>query len=295
MLEGVNLEDSQTEVQQTEVQQNVQTEQIQTQEVEKTEPDPRKRQLKIKTGQAELSVKEEPNYELWFYDDEIPGKGAKPEWLNNDTFKTVMAKAKAHTDAQRKIQQLQEKLKDYGEVPEDYVLDLPEELKEFEWNKDELITEVKKLKEVAKTNKITQEGFSDILKLFAGHLQRQEDEIVANHKKYIDEQLYKINPSKMQAKSKLQDLAVWIKQEYPKMELEKVKHMLNSYEAYYVLNTIRSTKPKAAIPVGNPEQPPVSRFEARNMMKSERYLREADYRNKVNAYYDNLGKHGLLS
>jgi len=59
---------------------------------------------------------EEPS---WWYDEGIPGKGEKPEWFNNGTFKNVMAQAKQAVE-------LRKALGERSGAPEEYSVDLGE-------------------------------------------------------------------------------------------------------------------------------------------------------------------------
>lgn len=102
----------------------------------------------------------------WFLSDGVKGTGAKPDWLVGDKYKTVADQAQAYPKAREKINELEQKLRGYGDTnaaPLEYTLpDLAELGGDIEWKKEDPL--LGKAFEVAKKHKISQATFNDLAK-----------------------------------------------------------------------------------------------------------------------------------
>lgn len=97
------------------------------------------------------------NSNNWYWDDGVPGQGAKPEWFNDGTFKTVSEQAKQQIS-------LRKKLSSFDGAPKDgYKIELPED--EYEVFTDS--PKYKALEEVARNHNIGNKLFNELVKLEA--------------------------------------------------------------------------------------------------------------------------------
>ena len=96
----------------------------------------------------------------WSWAEGVAGEGDAPEWFKSDKYKTVDAQAKAYTE-------LEGKFGSFTGAPEEYTLNISDELKEkgVEIAEDDPILE--EAHKMAKDLGMNQEGFDKMLDIFA--------------------------------------------------------------------------------------------------------------------------------
>ena len=257
--------------------------------------DPRIQNQKLKESQKPLDlVREIKDESIWYLDKDTIGKGEKPTFFHEKTFKTLAAQAEAYSKARKRIDDLSNKLDAKGEAPEDYKVALPEEFKDYDIDNEIVEKNLPRLKHWAKENKITNETFNGALGFFMNYLKEQKENDKLEIEKFNQEELEKIDPNIPEANRKLKELSVWVKQSYPKLNDETLKEMMNTNAAYKVLNHIREKGPKNQIPT----DVPITQFEERNqlekMMRDPRYANDMMYTSHVDKKWQDWGtRHGL--
>ena len=99
---------------------------------------------------------EEPT---WFYDEGIPGKGERPEYLK-DKYANIVEQAKAYPEAEKRFGA-------FTGAPEAYEINISDQLKEGGIeidNEDPIMSEAM---EFAKNSNMGQEGFDKMIELYA--------------------------------------------------------------------------------------------------------------------------------
>jgi len=132
----------------------------------------------------------------WYFDENTPGQGEKPEWFKSDKYKSISEQARAYPELEKK----------YGAftgAPEEYQLtELKDELKERGLSIDSEDPAFLKAKEYAKQMNMNQEGFSQLLNLY-GETMAAEAMALEDLKKA---EMQKLGTS---ADSRLQNLDSW--------------------------------------------------------------------------------------
>jgi hypothetical protein len=250
--------------------------------------DPRERINALKEAQPEMEAIYPKNTEeeIWYLRDGQIGEGKRPEYFNHKTFKTVEAQAKAWVDSRKKITELGERLKGFGEFPEEYAIKLPDELKKFAEEEEGLGEQLIKLKVLAKDNKVSQGAFDKILEYFGGYLKTKKDNKIEAVNRYDSEQLEKIDPIKSEAVRKLKEMKVWLNQSFPDMNQESLSNSMNTAGTYEILDHIRTRMPHNQIPTDAPVTQFEHREELREQMRNPRYGKDRAYTAHVDRGYE---------
>ena len=212
-------------------------------------------------GSEEKSTEESTE---WWWDENTKGVGEKPAWFNEKTFKYVAKQAEAHPE-------LRKKLGEQLPVPDDYSIDLGEELKDFKFDdKDQTLQEFMKL---GKEAKLPQEHFTKALKLFAEY-KKQE---ITDWNQYITGEAKKIGAD---APQKLQDIRDWLSQNYGEEAGKVLGSSINSKALYDAFNEMRSK-------TGYPKSPATAPRESKNLLEEQAQKRMSDPRYGYDQTFDN--------
>lgn len=160
----------------------------------------------------------------WYYADELPGKGDRPDWLSSK-YKTLEDQAKAYKELEKK----------FGEVPEDYDLSKSKFI-------DPDYAPFEDLKKFAKEKRIPQEFIDKTLETFDKYM----DEFTID----FTEETKKLGEN---ANERLTVLDNWTKANLSKDSYEALNSSLKTAEAFKALEEIRGKMMSNAtqIPNGN--------------------------------------------
>jgi hypothetical protein len=251
----------------------------------------------IHAGQDELNPVPEkavPESQKWFLAEGVAGEGDKPEFFNDKTFRSIAAQAKAWNDSRKKITELTNRLKEYGNIPEVYDHKLPKEVQEFIDKDDYLKNGLTEFRGLAKEKKMTQEVYETVMKLFGNYLMTKRSEMEENIKQYDDQQLSEIDPDRQEAIKKLDKLKAWLYQSFPNMNQEHLVKMMNSSAAYEVLTHIRHASPRNKIPDQTPEDDFESREIWRKRQSDPRMYLDPAYAKWVDKGYKRMMERGTI-
>lgn len=157
----------------------------------------------------------------WFYDDDLPGKGEKPEWLKDKYNGNIMKQAKAYADAEKRLGA-------FVGAPDAYNLDAINEAAKdinisFEENES-----LNKFLDFAKKNNASQEFVTEALKFYA------EDIRAKTHTK---EQI--MNDLGEHSQQIVGNLANWLKEDFTDEEIAVINSMATSADQVKLLDKMR--------------------------------------------------------
>ena len=219
--------------------------------------------------QAEMAA------ESWMYADGIPGEGEAPEWFNKKSYKSVADQAKAHTE-------LRKLLGGFTGAPDSYALELDGDYKDFKVDGED--PAIKKFSELAKTSNMSQDLFSNTLKLYAD-LQNQETQSL---KEFQEQEMAKIGPNPQE---NLNELATWFKQNYPEISDDSFKSLITSYDAYKLFSTIREKKGQVLPSSTEAVASQKNRDDFAKMMSDKRYGKDMIYTQRVDNEFVKYADH----
>lgn len=164
-------------------------------------------------------VAEQPS---WYIDENIPGQGARPEWLPQK-YQKVADVAKAYTE-------LEKRLGGFTGAPETY------DVSHLEVDGDALL--VKEMTSVAKELNMSQDGFNK----FIGRLQSAVETEGAMH---IDEEVKKLGKD---GERMLTEYKNWTSNHLKPEEAEVVKEWVTNAESLQVFNKLMAHTHMASVP-----------------------------------------------
>ena len=271
---------------------SIETQDTATESVDLDTPstDPRELHTQLRASQPDLNLqgKLPGDDNIWYVDENKPGEGEKPEWFVDKTFKNVMAQAKAYNDARKRITELGDKLKAHGEPPDKYEEVLPEELKDFKFESELVENDLPALKKLAREEHMTQKTFGRVFDFFVKYLKKKNESEMASFEEHSKSVLEKIDPNPDEAKRKLTELRVWLKQNYPQIDLENEGKLPLDSSIYYVLNYMRDKAPKNDVPTQTLTSQQSLYEEHQTLVKlmgDKRYSHDQLYTNHVDKKY----------
>jgi hypothetical protein len=115
----------------------------------------------------------DPAAPAWQWSENVAGEGAAPEWLKGDKYKTVEAQAKAYGE-------LEGKFGSFTGAPEEYDVNISDELKEKGFNVDADDPVIQEFSKWAKESNLSQEGYNGLIEL-KGMLDAAESQAAEDH------------------------------------------------------------------------------------------------------------------
>lgn len=133
--------------------------------------------------------------EGWMISEGVKGEGDKPEWFKDGKYKSVLEQAKAYNE-------LEGKLGSFTGSPEEYAIELSEELTEQGVSIDADDTLMAEAMKFAKDSNMSQEGFNNMVNLYA--MTKVAEQTAANDAK--TEEIKALGPT---GEKRLSNLAAW--------------------------------------------------------------------------------------
>lgn len=196
----------------------------------------------------------------WYYDNNIKGDGAKPDWLKSDKYKSVTDQAKAYTE-------IEKKLGAFKGAPENYDLTIADH-PEMKFSAEDPL--IKDFIESAKKNGVSQEYVSELLGVYAQALTYNVPD--------KEKEMQKLGAN---AEQDLQILGQWAGNILTPDEFGIFKAMINTADAFKVFDKMRNagTGSEVAPPGGKP--PTETSAQVLELIKDERYEKDEAFRTDV--------------
>jgi hypothetical protein len=226
----------------------------------------------VDEGGAENSVNTPPPLTPnWYYADGVGGKGEKPEWFNEGTFKTVEEQAKAQNEARKKLGQ-------FSGAPEDgYELSLGEE------NQDIIVDEsdalLNKFANIASELNMSQDGFNQILGMYFEEMKGYANQEEEQNQEYWKEEMKKLGPN---GAEELKILKQWSRNALPEDLHGRFDDLITSADSVKIFQALIDT----TVPTQLTHVAPgtgINRHQLRDLMKNPLYGRDQDFTRHVDA------------
>lgn len=207
----------------------------------------------------------------WWYDEGVPGKGPKPDYLEEKYGFNQAKQAKAYRDARAELGRRSRE----ENVPDQY------DLSQFEDYIDEENPRLKNLLSYAKQRRFAQKDIDEIL----GNVIEYEKSFIPNE----EEELEKLGP---EADKKIKIVEQWIQNTIHDEEtLETIEMLPKTARTIKMLDNFRKSQsndksappsPSAYASSGS-AAPTVESIKAEMAANGDRYLKDESYRNQINA------------
>ena len=204
------------------------------------------------------------NEAAWYYDDNTPGVGDRPEWLK-DKYKSAAEQAKAYNE-------LDKKLGKFKGAPDEYDLTLPE-LPDFKFEDGDPV--LAEFLDFAKESNASQEFVTKALEQYIKAQQFNAPDPEAE-----------IEKLGVNAKAEIQQVTEWAGQRLDKGEFEVFKSMITTADSFKVIQKLRrAATSQTEIPAVKNGQsaPQVSERQVLEMIGDERFNTDPLYRAEVEA------------
>jgi len=196
----------------------------------------------------------------WYYDDNIKGDGARPEWLK-DKYKTAAEQAKAYVEVEKKLGA-------FKGAPDKYDLTLTD-YPELKFSEEDPM--LKGFIEGAKKNGVSQEYVSELLNVYAQAITAGIPDPTA--------EIAKLGPN---ANQDLQILGQWASANFTPEEFEVFKCMTTTADSIRFFDKVRQISTRSD--VAPPGQPHVQRETKEQVLQSlndPRYQTDPEFRAEV--------------
>jgi hypothetical protein len=215
------------------------------------------------------------------YAEGVAGEGEAPEWFKGEKYATVADQAKAYKE-------LEGKFGSFTGAPEEYTVELREELKEKGLDIDGEDPLLQKAMEWAKTAGMDQEGFNEIVNLYAmGKVADAEawEQVKAEEMKSLGQN----------AQGRIDAITKWGSANLSEEQFNGLKEMAQSAEAIKTIEHLITMTRAAPLNAGDPAPGGITETELKEMQfaKDEHGRRKihtdpaynAEYQKKMKQFY----------
>jgi hypothetical protein len=196
--------------------------------------------------------------EPWYYDDNQPGKDARPEWLQTK-YKSVAEQAKAYVEAQKRFGA-------FKGAPEAYDIKLEGSDVQFQ----EADPVIKEFLEQAKENNVSQEYVNKLLSTYAKAIKMSKPD--------PKREMEALGPN---GKEDLLSLGKWADNNLSKDESSAFRNMITTADSVRVLQKLRGQMTKANTQPSQTFAPKASKEDVLKKIHDPRYATDAKYRSQV--------------
>jgi len=202
-------------------------------------------------AEAVSAPAETPQEAIWHYAEGVPGQGDKPEFLK-EKYANVTEQAKAYTE-------LESKFGSFTGAPEEYGINLSEELKEGGLTIDESDPLMEEAVSFAKESNMSQDGFDKMINLYA--MSKMADaQVMEDHK----EQELKALGNNGQVR--IDNLNSWANTNLPEDMVQGFQEMATSASAVQALEKLVAMTRSAPVnPGGDPAPGGISEEEVNKL------------------------------
>jgi hypothetical protein len=198
----------------------------------------------------------------WFYDENTPGVGERPEWLK-DKYKSAADQAKAYNE-------LDKKLGKFKGAPDEYDLSLPD-LPDFQFEEGDPV--LGEFLDFAKESNASQEFVTKALEHYVKAQQFYAPD--------PQEELQKLGAN---AQVEISQLTEWAGQRLNKEEFDVFKNMITTADSFRVIQKLRrvsTSSPEIAVNKNVRSEPQVSEREVMELIGDERFNTDPLFRKEV--------------
>lgn len=208
------------------------------------------------------SQESETEASSWFYDENKPGEGERPEWLK-EKYKSIADQAKAYNEIEKKLGKFQG-------APEEYDLSIPDK-PDFSFEEgDPILSDFLKF---AKESNASQEF---VTKALEHYVKAQEF--------YAPDPVVEMEKLGINAKAEVAQLTDWANQRLTKEEFETFKGLVTTAEAFRVMQKLRrvtTSQNETAVTNNIKSEPQISERQLLEMIGDPRFGTDPLYRKEV--------------
>jgi len=196
----------------------------------------------------------------WYYDNNIKGDGARPEWFKGDKYKTVTDQAKAYSEVEKKLGA-------FKGAPEKYELTI-EGYPDMKFSEDDPL--LKDFLDSARQNGVSQEYVSELLGVYAQALTYNIPD--------ADAEMKKIG---VNAEQDLQILSQWAGNILSPEEYGIFKNMVTTADAFKVFDKLRNSGTGSEVAPPQGHVPHETRDQVLALINDPRYDTDEQFRADV--------------
>lgn len=200
----------------------------------------------------------------WFYDENKPGEGERPEWLK-EKYKSAVDQAKAYNE-------LDKKLGKFKGAPDEYDLSIPD-MPDVKFEQGDPI--LQEFLDFAKESNASQEFVS---KALAQYVKGQQFNMPDP-----EQEMQKLG---VNAKVEIGQLAEWAGQRLTTQEMDTFKGMITTAESFRVLQKLKgniTSQAETAVRNDYNNAPKITEREVREAIADPRFNSDPHYRKEVEA------------
>jgi hypothetical protein len=207
----------------------------------------------------------------WFFAEGIPGKGEKPEYFNDKTFKTLADQAKAQTELRKKLASFT------GSPEEGYEISLKEELASVEMDEEDPL--LNQFAELASEMNMSQDGFNQVLNFYVEENAKFAQEESTQQETYWKAEYEKLGPN---GAEDLKLLKQWAQHNIPDEMQSAFDDMVTTADSVKIFNLLMDKiipSNVSHISAGTG----LSRHNLQELMKDQKYGRDQDFTRHVDS------------
>ena len=178
---------------------------------------------------------------------------------------------------------MRQKLGAFSGAPKEYTIDLGEELKGVELDTNDPL--LKDFTAFAKNNKMSQEAYTDTVKMFVNYSQLQDQRQEKELSEFTAMELEKLGGSE-EAKTKIDEMCQWFGQNFPNSDMNDFKDMMYFADAFNIFRSMRDKMSYAKVPSSDQQTfDSTPAHELRELISNPKYLSDPSYQKMVDAKY----------
>ena len=210
----------------------------------------------------------------WYYDEGIPGKGEKPEWLDTSKYKSVVEAAKG-------VKGLRQKLGGFTGAPDKYSYEQPESIEHVQLNTEDPLYQ--KFEKFARQSNMSQEYFNECVNLYLG----EENKYVQDEMGNKEKEMGKLGSN---GEDRLNKVRNWITSNIPEKYHNTLASMVVNAEQIEVLEFLQQKTFDSSMPSKGTDngslRPAMELNEIYQIMRGEgdlgkRYQRDQSFQEEI--------------
>jgi hypothetical protein len=233
----------------------------------------------VETPEAAPEAEAAPE-STWNWNNELPGTGEAPDWLNTAKYNDVSEQAKAYRE-------LESKFGGFTGAPEAYEATLPEDLVlpegvQLDFNNDDPIFQA--IAPVAAELNMSQEGLNKIVGAYFGATAHQMQQDAISDREYIEKELASVP----QGQQRINQMAAWAKSNLPEDQFEAFSDAVVDAKTMLMFETLINKTRNAPLPTvseaqtrGYSQADVDAAFREKDQDGNNKYLTDPAHRAKV--------------
>lgn len=197
--------------------------------------------------------------DVWYFDENTPGAGEKPEWLQSTKYKSVAEQAKAYNEAQKRLGA-------FKGAPEEYEIKVDDP--DVKVNKDDPL--IKEFLADAKANNVSQDYVNQLLKTYTKALKYGRPD--------PKKELEALGPN---AAQDLNNLNKWASNNLSTDELNTFKNMMQTADSVRLMQKLKGLANRAPTQPQSSQAPTVSKESILKKVHDPRYKTDEQFRKQV--------------